>query len=74
MKLHRNQMSKQSTTQVETINQGRRTGELNQKPGHEGKHGLEQQTALNLEMKVIHNHTEGPGQTGLNKMFELFCE
>ena len=34
----------------------------NQKPGHEGKHGLEHWTALNLETKVTRNNT-GPGQT-----------
>ena len=39
-------------------------GELNQKPGDEGKHGLELRTALNLGTKVTHKNTKGPGQRG----------
>ena len=42
-------------------------GELNQKPGHEEKHGLEHRTALNLETKGTHN-TEEPGQMGRNTL------
>ena len=57
---------KNSLPQVETINQESCTGELNQKPGHEGKHEPEHRTALNLQMKGTHN-TEGPGQTGRNR-------
>ena len=37
-----------------------------QKPAREGKHGLEQRTALNLEKKATQNHAEGSGQTGCN--------
>ena len=41
-------------------------GNSTKKPGHEGKHGLEQRTALNLERMVTNKHTEGPGQMGHN--------
>ena len=58
---------KQNLTQVTAINQEGGQGNSTKKTGHEGRHGLEQRTALNLEKKVTNNHTEGPGQTGRNR-------